>query len=238
MKPIFGNPYTLSAKADWQNGRPYSKNQFEEEYSYLRRCSTPDSGTGASPFFRPKRWTTSYTRDARALVWDSDPNFIKGELGTSCLEKTLFMIKEAASKPFGTGGVGALHWSTHTKAIRAHWLFRYLDPTQGQRKILLDHWICKGHREGRGILLQTDTGKLIDNVLPEHHNLRFFKEAILTFRSLPLSPQPHPSTGPGMAAEPIWNSELIERHMFNNAEVSALRHLDFLRGADLWCEES
>ena len=41
-----------------------------------------------------------------------------------------------------------------------------------------------------------------------------------------------------MAAEPIWNSELIERNMLNNAEVSALRHLDFLRGADLWCEES
>ena len=66
-------------------------------------------------------------KDARELLWANDPEFHKGELGTSRLGKPPFISKEAASIPFGRGGIGALHWETHTKAMRAQWIFRYLD---------------------------------------------------------------------------------------------------------------
>ena len=68
-------------------------------------------------------------KDVRALLWAGHPEFDPQEGGTSTPSAPPFMKKEAAQLKWGDGGVGVLNWDLHTKAIRAHWIVRYLDPT-------------------------------------------------------------------------------------------------------------
>ena len=67
-------------------------------------------------------------------------NLIVNILVSTNSDSRLLMVGSSLV-PFGRGGIGALHWETHTKAMRAHWIFRYLDPTQGNWKILPDNWV-------------------------------------------------------------------------------------------------
>ena len=116
----------------------------------------------------PSETVNAYLRsDIRQLLWKGDPEFKATERGTEAAGAPPFIKSTAAILPFGKGGVGALDWAAHTKAIRTHWVLRYLDPTQANWKLVLDHWIWQ-HPPGRSGLLTIEGGRSAAARLPSH----------------------------------------------------------------------
>ena len=79
---------------------------------------------------------------------------------------------------WGKGGVGVLNWPKHCDAFQAHWMVRYLDPTRGNWKILIDHWVYKLHTGRHGILSKKVTGHVLFH---GHKLLNFFAHGLETF---------------------------------------------------------
>ena len=70
-------------------------------------------------------------------------------------------------------GLGILPWDEHCKAIRARWILRYLDATQGDYKQVLDSWFAR-YQEGRSSVFSTSPHMNLPNQLhmltpPYHH---------------------------------------------------------------------
>ena len=196
----------------------------------------------ASVYSRFRYWLNSmmpsptvdeYIRqDIRHLLWSNHPRFDGQEAGTPAACAPPFLSKEAAQLQWGKGGISVLNWEIHSKAFRAHWFQRYLDSTTGTWKIFFDHWILKGHQEGRGVILNPKKKK--DMFFPNHHLLKFFKDALNTFRSLTWIPQPEPTTKEAVASIPLWHSHLINPYMFDDTSIQALMDMQFFTVEDLW----
>eukprot|EP00975_Prorocentrum_lima_P036409 7659245-Prorocentrum_lima.AAC.1 len=78
--------------------------------------------------------------DVQALLWARKPDFSAASLGTRTTIHR-WMTRGASYRSISKGGLGLLHWSSHLKALKAKWLVRYLDPSEGPWKSLLDTYI-------------------------------------------------------------------------------------------------
>jgi hypothetical protein len=84
-------------------------------------------------------------------------------------------------------GLAVLHWPSHIAALQVRWLTRYLDPTRGTWKLVLDAWFADRFAEGRGAVFSTISIKHMTeatvegavSALPE-----FWKDALTALRGM------------------------------------------------------
>ena len=103
-------------------------------------------------------------QDANILWWAREPRI------TSKKRIRRWIKLAAARAPTSKGGLGNMSWAHHAKAFYAHWIVRYVDPTESQWKTLWDTLILQDKNGknkftgGRGILFdkitQADATKL------------------------------------------------------------------------------
>ena len=103
-------------------------------------------------------------------------------------------------------------WHHHCTALRARWIFRYLDPTNGDYKHLLDQWFAR-EPEGRSLIFSTYPINMLTKSLSYRPSALppFWKAALTDFRSLPITPK-HPNqitSADEAAAIPLWWSPLF-----------------------------
>ena len=114
--------------------------------------------------------------------------------------RRLKKIKAKSAKlAWRKGGIGILVWTEHLKSLRKLWVRRYLDPGTGDWKHVLDHWVCRGHTLGRGVLLGNGD-------LPEMPN-KFWEETCINLRDMKFRRKDGPYDDADEAnEEPIWES--------------------------------
>ena len=175
-------------------------------------------------------------QDVKHLLWAGHPEFDPKEPGSQGPCAPPFLKKEAAQLKWGQGGIGVLNWRQHSRAFRAQWMVKYLDPTRGVWKILLDHWVLKHHPTGRhGMLSKQIKGR---DIFPNHQLLNFFADALDTFHELEWVPQPQPKSKENALSMPLWNNPYLNMYMFDDTTKQALQELDFFTLADLWDDDA
>ena len=205
---------------------------------------------------RPRYWSQcmimpsfirdSFLSDAQALMWSKDVDFDPDELGTQP-SGTPFFKSDMAFMPKTELGLGCLHWPSHEKALRVKWLLRYIDPSRGEWKDVLDVWLARAH-EGRGSVFANYPRKDLVRALGTRACClpTFWRAALSDLFELDLKPV-HPlfCTSPDEArAEPFWDS-----HRFHVApspysdvwrtqlELNSLKDLFLEDGSDYSLED-
>ena len=172
----------------------------------------------------PKSITNAIIEDTQAMIWQKELLYDPDTLGTPLTSKR-GQSQDSQFLPRLEGGIGALHWPAHLKAIAAIALFRYNDGTQDDWKHVLDHWFDR-YQEGRGAVFSTipisdltksTTGRV--SGLPP-----FFKAALTHLRLLkptPISSDKYTSQDEARA-EPPFTSQRI--HIRNRKYGDQWRH--------------
>jgi hypothetical protein len=159
----------------------------------------------------PDRIIEGLEADVYHLLWAKDHEFEAQTVGITTKNRPFMKHTAVYNKRKWTNdtglGVGLLDLQSHARALRVNWALRYLDPSEGQRKIILDTWLGR-YKPGRAcIILNTPLEKLCrhqdkenegDSCLPE-----FRKESITGLRELELK---RSKTSPlGAESQPLWN---------------------------------
>ena len=81
--------------------------------------------------------------DVQAFTWAKDLDMDPDEIG--CTAKFRRWMRSGAQYGSRTLslGLGLIPWQEHCTALRARWIFRYLDPSNGDYKHLLDQWFAR-----------------------------------------------------------------------------------------------
>ncbi|MBO8630988.1 hypothetical protein INO08_14790, partial [Staphylococcus aureus] len=139
--------------------------------------------------------------DVHQLIWSPDPHFTGGQEGQDIQSKRKLKYSTSILK-WRKGGIGALDWEEHLRSLRKKWILRYLDNTQGDWKSVLDYWVRKGHKLGRGVL----AGKA--NCPPLMPN-RFWKQAEEEFKKLNIvRKENEPCSAYEAAEESMWEGRI------------------------------
>ena len=157
----------------------------------------------------PPTWfTLAIDEDVQALIWGKGFIPQKDEIG-SASEYSRYMIREATTLKVREGfGLGLIDWPSHERGLRARLILRYLDPTKGPWKEVLDAWFTRDPCHGRGAVLSTlhikELTKSTTNRAPKLP--KFFKLALGDIRSLGLEPTANALTRDGARNIPLWDS--------------------------------
>eukprot|EP00966_Prymnesium_polylepis_P034322 797224-Prymnesium_polylepis.1 len=164
---------------------------YPSRYRYWHQCMLP-----------PKHIHDAIEQDVQAFTWAKDLQLDPDEVG--CSQKFRRWMSKGAQ--YGSRvtalGLGLLPWTKHCAALRARWIFRYLDATQGDYKHLLDQWFAR-HPEGRSLIFsKLPTKELTKSITYRPSALpSFWKQALADFRSLPITlKQPNQLTSADEAA--------------------------------------
>ena len=104
-------------------------------------------------------------RDANILWWSKDPTLEimenqDGSAARNMKRIRRWVAKNTAIGPRECGGLNNMDWADHVSAFKAHWIIRYLDPSESSWKDIVDEFILKDSKgkvkypEGRGITVQ------------------------------------------------------------------------------------
>ena len=103
----------------------------------------------------PAHVTEAIVSDAQALVWDRTPNIAqKTEYGTDRINRR-WLRQGAQFQPKKQLSIGLLPWIAHLKGLQAKLLFKYIDPSRGPWKLILDEWFTNRTNLGRGGVFST-----------------------------------------------------------------------------------
>jgi hypothetical protein len=150
--------------------------------------------------------------DLQAFTWAKNLEMDPNEIGCSAKFRRWMQSGAQYSSRILTLGLGLLPWNEHCTALRARWIFRYLDATCGDYKHLLDQWFAR-EPEGRSLVFSTYPANLLTKSLSYHPSAlpTFWKQALADFRSLPIT-RTHPNqlnSADEAAAIPLWWSPLF-----------------------------
>ena len=166
----------------------------------------------ASCMFQPKDIMDAIDKDARALVWGRDFEMDPDAVGNDCKVR----VWAGGNNQFNSrrsGGIGLLHWGSHTKALAVRVLFEYVNGELHDWKTLLDWWLAR-FQEGRGAIFTTiPTTALISRGSVRRSRLpKFFRFALHSLRELRMRPvRLGVFLSPDEArAEPVWTSPRID----------------------------
>jgi hypothetical protein len=140
--------------------------------------------------------------DVKELLWAHSPHLNSDELGTE--QKSRRYVHEAASYlPRKGGGVGAMHWPSHVKAFKAHWIRRYLDPREGPWKQVVDYYVADVNIRRAIVVAKLSDGspRCVHADLP--HKATHLRACFKAFEELRVE-QDTSSVGPHIAGEPLW----------------------------------
>ena len=151
-------------------------------------------------------------RDVKALIWGKDIHFDPDEMGS---EKVKAFIKdEAQCLPCRQGGIGALYWEGHEKALTSYTLYQYNNGRSMPWKGVLDWWFGR-YQEGRGAVFTTiPTRDLIKSRVAGRASRlpAFYRRALKHLREttlVPIKPGQYISQEEAQA-EPMWTSRRFE----------------------------
>jgi len=169
--------------------------------------------------------------DANYYIWSAAPELQSDELGTSAgfkrqsTERASYLSKDK-------GGFGLMHWPSHVKAFRIHWILRYVDPRKAPWKQVLDHWIAKRYHIGRGILFVPKTSD--DQSLARHLplSLSYLRKAIRDFEELNITQDISQITR-YTQAEPIFQNPRFNIKLNPKSAYKWQEHLETFRVMDL-----
>ena len=161
----------------------------------------------------PKHLTEAIISDVQAFTWAKDPDLDPDEQGT----EAKFRRWMKASAQYGNRvkkiGLGVFPWANHVRAIRARWITRYLDTTEGDYKYILDLWFAR-YYEGRGAVATTMPVKDLTKSLTYRPSSlpKFWVAALQDFRSLTIDKaRIHECLSQEEAkAIPVWWSPLFK----------------------------
>ena len=77
--------------------------------------------------------------DTQALIWGKMVEFDADEVGTQHKFRRSMKVR-TQYRPRNLLGLGVMHWPSHVTALQIRWMIRYLDPTKGAWKSVLDVW--------------------------------------------------------------------------------------------------
>ena len=171
-------------------------------FRYWTQCMLP-----------PKHLTEAIISDVQAFTWAKDPDLDPDEQGT----EAKFRRWMKASAQYGNRvkkiGLGVFPWANHVRAIRARWITRYLDTTEGDYKYILDLWFAR-YYEGRGAVATTMPVKDLTKSLTYRPSSlpKFWVAALQDFRSLTIDKaRIHECLSQEEAkAIPVWWSPLFK----------------------------
>jgi len=167
--------------------------------------------------------------DTQALIWSKTFDFDADEVGTHGKYRRWMKDQAQYGNRVRDLGLSVIDWKAHVLGIRSRWIFRYLDPTRGEYKLVLDQWFAR-FPEGRGAVLTTmNTNDLtkattsgVRSGLP-----RFWKLALRDTRTLCLE-RMHPGqclNAQEAQAMPLWHNPLF--HITSRLFIQNWReHLD------------
>ena len=157
----------------------------------------------------PPAWfTMAIDEDVQALVWGKTFIPSKDEIGSET-DYSRYMIREATTLKVREGfGLGLIDWNNHEKGLRARLILRYLDPTKGPWKDVLDAWFTRDPCHGRGATMSTlHIKELIKSTTGRAPKLpKFYKRAVAEIRTLGLEPTANALTRDGARNIPLWDS--------------------------------
>ena len=174
----------------------------------------------------PEYINTAIIEDSQALIWVKRPEFDPDEIGTSA--KFRRWMKNQAQ--YGTRvldlGLGILDWTSHVKALRCRWLFRYCDATRGQYKEVLDQWFARYH-EGRGTMFTTLKESELTKSLTYRPSAlpKFWKLALADLRTLTIDRVfPNRCISEDEArAMPVWDNPLFTISIVHRVFIDSWR---------------
>jgi hypothetical protein len=109
-------------------------------------------------------------------------------------------------------GLGSLPWDEHCKAIRARWIFRYLDATRSEFKYVLDAWFARTGLGRAAVFSTVPIESLTKSTTYRQPALPpFWKRALCDFRELKIV-RLHPrifETAEEALALPLWDNPLF-----------------------------
>ena len=153
----------------------------------------------------PKWFDIALEEDIQALLWSKEFRPIADEIGT-VTEYTRWMVEDAQTNKTKDGlGLGKIDWPAHAKALRARWGLRYLDPSQGPWKQVLDQWLTRSEL-GRGAILSSyPIAELTcSTTYRTRHFPLFWRKVIEDLRALNLTPAPNTLTREGARSYSVW----------------------------------
>ena len=197
-----------------QLGRAQLANtMFLSRFRYWGQCMVmPDSIVQAT------------VTDTQALIWAKYAEFDADELGTDVTFRRWMKCNAQYGSRTLDLGLSVMDWESHLKGLRTKWILNYINPGQGEYKLVLDAWF-KRLDEGRSAVLSADPTSLTKAIKAGTRSClpRFWKRALLEIRSLklqrtdcnsPLSPNE-------ARAIPIWNNHLF--HLPNRFFIESWR---------------
>jgi hypothetical protein len=162
----------------------------------------------------PDRIIEGLEADVYHLLWAKDHEFEAQTIGTMNKNRPFMKPTAVYNKRKWTNdtglGKGLLDLQSHARALRVKWALRYLDPSEGQWRIILDTWLGR-YKPGRAcIILNTPLERLFRHQDKENHGdsylLEFWKESIIDLRELELKRR---KTSPlGAESQPLWNNSI------------------------------
>jgi hypothetical protein len=143
-------------------------------FRYWTQCMLP-----------PKHITEAINSDVQAFTWAKDPDLNPDEQGTEAKFRRWMKGVSQYGNRVKKLGLGVFPWTNHARAIRARWITRYLDPTAGDYKFILDAWFARYH-EGRGAVATTMPTKDLTKSLTYRPSAlpKFWTTALLDYRAL------------------------------------------------------
>ena len=185
---------TLHGRAMLANGMIYSR------FRYPAQCMSI-----------PKYIMRAIASDVSALLWGRKHDFEPDEFGSVCAARR-WMMEGALSMPRRTGlGIGLLPWAEHVKALQAMWVVRYVDPTQGEWKSLLDSWWAR-FNEGRGAVFTTIDENSLCRSTGSHKEClpKFWRAALGAVRELGIHKISGKWDRDDARAYPVWTGPLFD----------------------------
>ena len=124
-------------------------------------------------------------QDLQAFIWSKEYQADPEEVGASCVYTR--WMKGGAQ--YGNRrldlGLGSLPWDEHCKAIRARWIFRYLDATRSEFKYVLDAWFARTGLGRAAVFSTVPIESLTKSTTYRQPALPpFWKRALCDFREL------------------------------------------------------
>ena len=89
----------------------------------------------------PDYITDSIDSDLQAYTWSKHLTVDPEEFGTAARFRRWMKKGAQYGSRIKQLGLGVFPWHHHAKSLRARWIFRYLDPSTGDYKFLLDQWL-------------------------------------------------------------------------------------------------
>ena len=129
-----------------------------------------------------------------------------------------------------------MDWADHVSAFKAHWIIRYLDPSESSWKDIVDEFILKDSKgkvkypEGRGVIVQKISTREKARILSNFpKKCEYFKSCLREFWKLGAQPTERLD---GIATESPWHGHTWQSAAPNHVRAYAKHMLNITRFAD------